>query len=362
MSTVTRETFDVARADAFAGRLVGALNQGAVMLMISVGHRTGLFDALAARGASTSDELAAAARLQERYVREWLGAMTAGGVVEYDPADRRYVLPAEHATALTRGAAVNIAATAQFLPLLASVEDEIVRCFAEGGGVPYSAFPRFHEVMAAESEQTVTSALESHILPLVPGLQAALRTGIDVLDVGCGQAGALRRLAETYPHSRFVGLDLSPEAVADGQARAAAAGLDNLRLAVGDVAQMEDGARFDLVTAFDAIHDQARPGRVLERVHAALRPGGVFLMQDVGASRHVEKNVEHVLGPWLYTISCLHCMTVSLAQGGAGLGTVWGEETALEMLADAGFRDVSLHRLPHDIMNAYFVARRDGAR
>jgi SAM-dependent methyltransferase len=362
MSTVARETFDVARAEAFAGRLVGSLNEGAVMLMVSIGHRTGLFDALAARGASTSAELAAAAGRQERYVREWLGAMTAGGVVEYDPADRRYVLPAEHATVLTRGAAVNIASTAQFLPVLASVEDEVVRCFTEGGGVPYSAFPRFHEVMAAESEQTVTSALESHILPLVDGLQDDLRQGIDVLDVGCGQAGALRRLAQTYPQSRFVGLDLSAEAVADGNARAAAAGLDNLRLAVGDVAEMEDEARFDLVTAFDAIHDQARPARVLDRIHAALRPGGVLLMQDIAASRDVEKNVGHVLGPWLYTVSCLHCMTVSLAQGGAGLGTVWGEETALEMLAHAGFGSVATHRLPHDILNAYFVARRAGAR
>lgn len=357
MSTQIRETFDVAKAEAFTGRLVAALNEGALMLMVSIGHRTKLFDVLAGRGACTSAELAQAASLRERYVREWLGAMATGGVVDYDPGTRRYALSAEHASVLTRGAAVNLAATAQFVPVLAQVEDRIVECFAEGGGVAYSEYPRFHEVMAEESDQTVVSALEAHILPLVPGLQGALKDGIDVLDVGCGRGRALARLAETYPASRFVGYDLSEEAVAEGNAAAAAAGLNNLRLEVRDVAAMDEPGRFDLVTAFDAIHDQARPGRVLERIQRSLKPLGVFLMQDIGASRHVEKNFGHLLGPWLYTISCLHCMTVSLAQGGEGLGTVWGEETALEMLADAGFGTVTSHRLPHDILNVYFVAR-----
>ena len=358
MSTVTREQFDVTRAEAFTGRLMGALNEGALMLMVSVGHRTRLFDVLAARGASTSAELAQAAGLQERYVREWLGAMAVGGVVDYDVAAHRYALPAEHASVLTRGVAVNLAASAQFLPVLASVEDRIVDCFVAGGGVNYAEYPRFHEIMAEESDQTVVAALEAHILPLVPGLQESLREGIDVLDVGCGHGRALARLATLYPASRFVGFDLSAEAVAEGNARAAAAGLRNLRLEVRDVAEIGGSARFDLVTAFDAIHDQARPDRVLDGIHASLKAGGVFLMQDIAASRHVEKNFAHPLGPWLYTISCLHCMTVSLAQGGAGLGTVWGEELALEMLGEAGFDHVTSHRLPHDIINVYFVAKR----
>ena len=358
MSTLTRERFDVARAEAFTGRLLGALNEGALMLMVSIGHRTRLFDVLAERGSSTSAELAQAAGLDERYVREWLGAMAVGGVIDYDTVARRYTLPAEHASVLTRGAAVNLAASAQFLPVLASVEDQVVDCFAKGGGVPYDAYPRFHEVMAEESDQTVVAALEAHILPLVPGLTEALRDGIDVLDVGCGRGRALAKLAAAHPASRFVGFDLSAEAVAEGNARAAAAGLRNLRLEVRDVAAIEDEGRFDLVTAFDAIHDQARPDRVLERIRASLKPLGLFLMQDIGASRDVEKNFAHPLGPWLYTISCMHCMTVSLAQGGAGLGTVWGEETAAEMLREAGFGRVAAHRLPHDIINVYFVARR----
>lgn len=358
MSTTIRETFDVAAAEAFTGRLVDALNAGGLMLMISIGHRTGLFDALAAAGDVTSPELARRAGLDERYVREWLGAMTAGRVVRLDPEKARYALPAEHASVLTRGAATNIAASAGFLPVLASVEDRIVECFEQGGGVPYSAYPRFHDVMAEESDQTVVAALETHILPLVPGLVESLSSGIEVLDVGCGRGRALARLAAAYPRSRFTGYDLSEEAVAAGNAQAAAAGLSNLWLEVRDVAALPASGRFDLVTAFDAIHDQADPAAVLAGVRGALKAGGVFLMQDIGASRDALKNAAHPLGAYLYAVSCLHCMTVSLAQGGAGLGAVWGEETAREMLDAAGFVRVEARRLPHDIINVYFVARR----
>jgi 2-polyprenyl-3-methyl-5-hydroxy-6-metoxy-1,4-benzoquinol methylase len=233
-----------------------------------------------------------------------------------------------------------------------------VECFERGGGVPYSAYPRFHEVMAEESDQTVVAALEAHILPLVPGLAGSLASGIEVLDVGCGRGRALARLATAFPRSRFTGYDLSAEAVAEGNAQAAAAGLSNVRLEVRDVAALPASGRFELVTAFDAIHDQADPAAVLAGVRGALKPGGVFLMQDIGASRDAVNNAQHPLGAYLYAISCMHCMTVSLAQGGAGLGAVWGEETAHEMLRAAGFDVIESHRLPHDIVNVYFVARR----
>ena len=121
-----------------------------------------------------------------------------------------------------------------------------------------------------------------------------------------------------------------------------------------DVAAINDPGRYDLITAFDAIHDQADPARVLSTIRSALAPDGIFLMQDIAGSSHVELNLERPLAPFIYTISCMHCMSVSLAQGGAGLGAAWGEELALAMLQDAGF-EVSLHNLEHDCMNTYFV-------
>ena len=186
-STMTTQPFDQGRAEAFAERMVDVLNSGAIALMTSIGHRTGLFDAMAGLPPSTSEQIASAASLNERYVREWLGAMVVGRIVEHDPQDGTYRLPPEHAAFLTRAATPdNIAVTAQFIPLMGSVEDRIVERFREGGGVPYSAFPRFHEVMAEDSGQTVVSALFDSILPLVPGLTERLEAGIEVLDVGCG--------------------------------------------------------------------------------------------------------------------------------------------------------------------------------
>jgi len=137
-------TLDAARRDAFAERLLGILNGGALSLMISIGHRSGLFDVMGRETFATSDALADSSGLQERYVREWLGAMVAGGIVEYQPAGRSYRLPPEHAALLTRDARPNnLAATAQWVPLLASVEDDVLTCFQRGGGVPYEAFDRF---------------------------------------------------------------------------------------------------------------------------------------------------------------------------------------------------------------------------
>lgn len=173
----TRE-MDQGRAEAFAERMVGVLNDGALALVTSVGHRTGLFDAMAGLPPSTGEEVASASGLDERYVREWLGAMVVGGVVEHDPESGAYALPPEHAASLARDAAPdNVAAFMQYIPLLGSVEDPIVESFRDGGGVPYSTFSRFHEVMAEDSGQTVLPALLDSILPLVPGLTGRLEGG-----------------------------------------------------------------------------------------------------------------------------------------------------------------------------------------
>jgi 2-polyprenyl-3-methyl-5-hydroxy-6-metoxy-1,4-benzoquinol methylase len=352
-------SFDRTRAEAFAGTLLTTLNHGALCLMLSVGHRTGLFDVMRELPPATSDEIAARAGLHERYVREWLGAMTTGRVVEVDPATGRFALPPEHAAFLTRAAAAdNMAVFAQYIALLGGVEDEIVECFRKGGGVPYSRYPRFHEVMAEDSGQSVLSSLEAHILPLVPGLTDRLAKGIRVLDAGCGRGRILHRLAALYPRSRFVGLDLGEDAIAYARAEAARAGHGNLEFAVADLSDFDRTApaeAYDLVTTFDAIHDQARPLNVLKGIHRALKPDGVYVMQDIGGTSHVHEDVHHPLGPLLYTVSCMHCMTVSLAQGGEGLGAMWGEETTRAYLREAGFRSVTTHRLSHDIQNNWYV-------
>lgn len=357
MTQTATTNFDLARASAFGDRLVRTLNDGALCLMISIGHRTRLFDSMRDAPPGTSQAIAKRANLDERYVREWLGAMVTSGVVEYAPAAKTYRLPDEHAAFLTRAAAAdNLAVFAQYIPTLGSVEDAIVACFEHGGGVPYSKFPRFHEVMAEDSGQSVMSSLETHILPLVPGLCARLERGVDVLDVGCGRGRILHRLATLYPNSRFVGLDLSEEAIE--YANDQVGELENLEFAARDLSDFDSQApehAFDFITTFDAIHDQAQPLKVLKGIRRALKPGGTYLMQDISGTGHVHKDIEHPLGTLLYTVSCMHCMTVSLAQGGEGLGAMWGEAKTREYLARAGFGSVQTRKLAHDIQNNWYV-------
>ncbi|MDJ0853001.1 MAG: class I SAM-dependent methyltransferase [Myxococcota bacterium] len=348
---------DSDKASAFAGRMTSMLNDGFLAMMSSIGHQTGLFDAMSGRSPSTSDELAEAAGLNERYVREWLGAMVTGRIVDYDPASRTYHLPTEHAAALTRAAGTdNIAAMLQWVGVMASVEPKIIDCFQNGGGLPYSEYERFHAIMADSNARVFDHTLVQTTLPLVPGIAERLNAGIEVLDVGCGSGHAVNVMAAAYPKSCFVGYDFSAEGVEAGRAEAAHWGLENARFEVRDVAQASGGPEFDFITSFDSIHDQAQPAAVLARIFESLRDDGTYLMVDVAASSHLEENVGHPMGPFLYSISVMHCMSVSLGLDGDGLGTVWGEQKALEMLAEAGFEQVDVKQVEGDVTNNYYIA------
>ncbi len=351
------ESFDRVRSEAFAGRMVEALNGAAITLMASIGHQVGLFDVMAERPAATSHQLAEAAGLDERYVREWLGAVATGRVVDFDPTAQTYTLPPEHAAWLTRAAGVdNLAFQARYIPMLAQVEAPIIECFRHGGGVSYAAYPQFQQLMAEDSGNVHDAALLDVILPLAPGLPERLRAGIDVADIGCGRGHAINLMAGAFPDSRFVGYDFSAEGIAAAQDEAQRLDLPNARFEARDVSDLNLHERFDLVTAFDAIHDQAQPARVLAGIARALRPDGVFLMVDCGASSNLDENMDFPLAPLMYAVSCMHCMTVSLALDGTGLGAMWGEQQARAMLADAGFARIAVEQVEGDRYNKYYVA------
>jgi 2-polyprenyl-3-methyl-5-hydroxy-6-metoxy-1,4-benzoquinol methylase len=210
--------------------------------------------------------------------------------------------------------------------------------------------------MAEESAQSTAFAIVETILPAIPGLVESLKDGIEVMDVGCGSGHTLNVMAKAFPESRFTGYDFSQEGIDRARAEERQMGLSNVRFEVQDAASMDEPRRYGLITTFDAIHDQAQPARVLDAISRALRPDGVFLAQDIRASSYVHKNLEHPMAPFIYTISCMHCMTVSLALNGEGLGAAWGEEKALAMLAEAGFKSVEVKQFPHDTMNNYYIA------
>lgn len=345
--------------DEFAQRIVGSIDSASLAILLSIGHQTGLFDTLAELPPATSSQIADAAGLNERYVREWLGGVVASQVVEYDPTAQTYSLPRHRAAVLTRAAGPdNLSRVAQFIPLLGEVEQKVIGCFRTGGGLPYSDYPRFHTLMAEMNGEVFDAALVHGILPLVGGLPARLRAGADVADIGCGSGHAINVMARAFPASRFTGIDFSEEGLAVGSAEAARLGLRNATFVAADVAELDASETYDVITVFDAIHDQAQPARVLENIYRALRSGGILLMVDIKASSQLQDNIGVPLATYLYTVSTMHCMSVSLGLDGSGLGTCWGRQLATSMLADAGFGEVTVSEIDSDPFNNYYIARK----
>jgi hypothetical protein len=340
---------DHARREAFGRHVVGTLTGGAMTMLISLGHRTGLFQA-AAEGPATSAELAARAGLQERYVREWLGAMVTGGFFTH--ADGVYTLPAEHAALLTGDTAANVAPMASMLRAFAGALPALEKAFADGGGVPHADFAPHFAAVGARPGDTWRHIYETQLvdgfLGAVPGLVERLTGGARVLDLGCGAGHAVRVAAEAFPASRFTGLDIDAELIG------AARGPANAEFVVGDAARLAADPAYDVILAFDAIHDQRDPAEVLRRVHAALAPGGVFVMVDAKFSSDLDGNVGNPLAALCYAISLMYCTTVSLAEGGAALGAMWGMELATSMVREAGFSRVDVLDSPR-AQNCIFV-------
>lgn len=340
----------------FGARLLGIYTGGVLTKLIDIGYQVGLFEA-SKSGAATSEELADRAVLKERYVREWLGAMTSSGIYTYEPETRKYTLPDEHAMLLTGDGPTNLTPMSRIVNHFGTHLQRLVACFRDGGGIPYSAYrPVFTQCMDDAWRRIYDHQLITGFIPAVPGLAEALRDGIRVLDIGCGSGHAMNILAREFPGSAFVGYDIAEDAIADARAEASRLALENTRFDVADVASFSTEEKFDLITAFDAIHDQRAPADVLRNVCRALAPGGSFMMVEFKFSSRLEDNIQNPFAPMYYGISLMHCMPVSLAIDGEGLGTVWGEQVARRYLADAGFGSVVVLDSPRP-QNCIFVAR-----
>lgn len=365
-STITTSPRDTAPESQreFAGRVAEALDGASLALLLSLGHQTGLLDVLAGMAApATSAQIAEAADLDERYVREWLGGTTVARVVDFDPGAKTYRLPPHRAAVLTRAAGPdNLARIAQYIALLAEVEQDVLTCFRQGGGVPYARYPRFHTVTAERSGEVFDAALIDTVLPMVDGLPDRLRAGIDVADFGCGSGRAVNVMAQAFGASRFTGIDFSVEGIERATSEAARRGLDNATFVLHDLTLPVEASAYDVVTTFDAIHDQAQPAQVLENIHRSLRPHGILLMVEPKASSRLEDNIGVAMKTYGYTVSLMHCMPVSLALNGAGLGTMWGRHAAAAMLAESGFDDVTVSEIDADPSNYYYIARKAGGK
>jgi len=361
------------KRDRFAQKMTDILNYGALNLAMGIGYGTGLFETLDAfTGPRPLGKIASAAGLDARYVREWLGVMVTGGIVECTEGEHGedvYFLPREHGDLITRRAGnANIGVYTQEVPLLTRCAlDEVVRGFTTGDGVSYDHYPEFQEFMGQLADAKHREVLVDTFLPSVAGGEAVrrMREGIRVCDLGCAQGLALILMAEAFPKSSFVGLDISHQAIHTARQAAEARGLSNISFTVRDSARIAEdrtlAGQFDYILAFDAIHDQTRPQDALFGVYFMLAPGGMFSMVDIAASSRLAENVDHPMGPFLYAVSLMHCMPVGLVNGGAGLGMMWGREKAVAMLKEAGFENVSVEQIPGDVFNLHFLGRKGEA-
>lgn len=360
---------DSGKVNEFGARMLNLLNNGALTLMISIGHKTGLFEAMAALPAVTSTELAKTTGLHERYVREWLATMFVGGIVSAEEGGGKgsaikFVLPPENAAFLTWGRGPeNVAVLSQYISILSSFEAKSVDCFRTGNGIPASEFGELKSIMAADAAQTIASSLVDWILPLGgDALINDLRAGIDVLDIECGSGINLITLAKDFSRSWFTGYDANSAHIAVAQDAAEKEGLKNIRFKRVQITDTSEQCAYDLVTCFGGLVETGDVRNVVLRVHQALRRGGTFVLQDVAASSDARSNRLHPAGPLLYTISVMFSVPTTLHKTGnpeQAVGMMWGNDRALSLIREAGFRCEGLRQLPDDHCNVFFFATRE---
>lgn len=363
-------TKSINKKEVFSEKMTDILNMGALNLAMGIGYRVGLFEAMDGfESPRPVAAIAAEAGLDQRYVAEWLGVMVTGGIIELvksDAMENLFFLPRIHADFLTRRSGnANLGVYTQEIPLLTRCGmDGIIDGFATGNGVPFSRYQNFQSFMAELSNAKHRQVLVDKFLPSVAGGEVVtrLKKGIRVCDLGCSEGVALLLMAQAFPKSFFTGMDIDAVAIEHANREIKRHQVSNARFVVTDAADLADGMEFcesfDYVTAFDSIHDQTRPLAALKSVYHILAPGGIFSMIDIAAETDVQANIGHPMGPFLYTVSLMHCMPVGLMDGGTGLGMMWGRQQALELLSQAGFSKVSVEEIPEDSFNDHFLCRK----
>ena len=362
----------MSQQDSFAQYMSRILNHSALNLALALGYKTRLFDVMQDMSKPhRAQTIAARAGLNVRYVREWLGVMVCGKIIEVisgEDVPDRFFLPPDHAALLTRNAgATNLGVYTQEIPLLTVCAMEaVLDGFYTGKGVSYANYPTFQRFMSQLANAKHQQTLIDKFLPSIDAgrMLQDLHRGLRVCDLGCGEGVALMLMAEAFPASKFVGIDIDNDVIHKARVAADQQKLANIDFFQADAARLKEDhkwhASFDYITAFDAIHDQTQPLEALKSVYALLKPKGVFSMVDIAASSQIAQNRNHPLGPFLYTVSLMHCMPVGLNDGGTGLGMMWGEQRAVEYLRKAGFKDIRVLDIPEDPFNLHYLCLKPG--
>ena len=353
---MTTDTIDEQKLGAFMQHVLGDAAGLMASTLATLGDRLGLFRALASSGPATSDELAAAAEVNERYAREWLLGMHAAGYVERDGDAGRYSLPPEHAQVLAvEGGPAFLGGAFQLTFGYLRTIDRVTEAFRSGGGVPQSAYPtETWEGMSRFSRSFYDNLLVQRWLPAVAGLEQRLARGVSWADVGCGAGIAVIRLAEAFRASTFVGYDSFEGQLELARRAAAEAGVsDRVRFELLD-ASTGLPQRYDVISTFDVVHDAIDPDGLLSAIRRGLNPDGTYLMLEMNSADDPDQNVGP-LATLMYGISVVYCMTTSLAHGGHGLGTCGLPPARVkELCGQASFASVEQVDI-EDPFNALYV-------
>lgn len=346
------------KAKRFLGQLTDDLGGAMLGALTYIGDRLGIFKALPPGQWIGSEELARRTGLDERYLREWLGGMTAAGYVMYQPDDRTYMLPVEHAMALAdEDSPFFMGGFIQMLVPNITMAPRVAEAFRTGSGVGQHEYPpETFRAMERSSANMYRRLLLRKWLPAMPEVVDALNAGATVADVGCGMGRAVIAIARAFPKARVYGFDVHPASVEHARANAEEAGVSGrVTFEVRDGTRLPE-ASFDFVSTFDVVHDAHDPVALMRSIRNSLRPGGTYLMSEMNVSANPEENI-NPRGRMMYSISTLYCLSVSLADGGAGIGTLMGEPKARELAAEAGFGH--FRRLPVEDMFSVLYEMRE---
>ena len=330
---------DGQKLDRFMNQAVGELGAVANTALVLLGERLGLYKAMAGAGPITSAELANKTGTTERYVREWLSAQAAGGYVDYDPAAKTFTLPEEHAVALAQeDSPAYLPGGFQVCVSMIRDMDKMERAFRTGNGFPWHD----HDPWLFEGTQRFFRAnyignLVNSWIPALDGVEAKLKAGASVADIGCGWGASTILMAQAYPNSRFVGFDYHEASIDAARKAARKAGVMNRVTFQAAPAKSFPGTGYDLVAFFDCLHDMGDPVSAAAHVKQALAPDGVWMVVEPRAGDRLEDNLNPV-GRIFYAASTMVCTGTSLSQEvGMALGAQAGEGRLRDVLRQGGF-------------------------
>ena len=340
-------------ADKVFGDMAGAMTSG----LGFVGVKTGLFRAMAGKGALTLEAIVRMTNLQPRYVEEWLKGMVCAGYLEYESTAGTYRLPDEHAFLLaSEGTDHFMGGLLCMAPVLLRVAPRVAVAFEKGGGVPFEDYGADGvEALDLINRGQYEQRFAGHWLKSLPAVVERLEAGGRVLDVGCGVGRVALTLAKAFPQATIMGLDPDRESIRQANTAAAAEGLSaRVRFLARSTGELGSEEKFDLITACDCVHDFAAPVETLKAIRGLLKPDGVLLVIEPKAADRLEDN-RNSIGTMYYGFSVFHCMTQSLAQGGPGLGTCMGPARAKALLQDAGFTRFEILDIKSQVLAFYAV-------